>query len=533
MILRDVKVVLDNIEDFLESPQGVVRLKNMVLKMAASGRLVAQNPDEGSATSLRKTIEFELPNAQGAGRKNTAHLPKIPPDEIPFSIPESWEWVRLGTIINFKVGKTPPRKEPEFWSNAEIPWVSIADLIDQGKVTHTKESINSNALNKIFRGYIAPAGTLLFSFKLTIGKMSILDIDACHNEAIAAFFVHDTILRDYLFKILPVLNLTGRSSSAIKGNTLNSQTIPLIEVPLPPLNEQKRIVDKVDEIFKLIDTFTNKKVEREKSRSRLTKSAMHSLGFGDASVALKNLEELVKTRKDLEDLEKGILTLAISGRLISQNASEGDANDAYPHVQRDGLGRKKKDSVIMPEDIKQPIFSIPHSWKWVSLGDICGFEYGFTDSAKDAGDARFVRITDMGTDCRLIQTDQKFIHLNDESRKALLKKDDVLVARIGATFGRTILFKEQYPAVYASYLIRISFDHQFLNPDFYWIFAQSNAYWDQALALVSGSAQPQFNANLIKKILIPVPPLAEQTRIVKEVQKITDLLMPLKSILDK
>jgi hypothetical protein len=162
--------------------------------------------------------------------------------------------------------------------------------------------------------------------------------------------------------------------------------------------------------------------------------------------------------------------------------------------------------------------AVNHLFPQVELGTICKPEYGFTASAEDKGDARFVRITDIAPNGRIKKEDPKFIKLTHESAPYLLKKGDLLVARTGATFGKTMLFDEDYPAVFASYLIRLRFPEEKLLPEFYWSFAQSEKYWEQARNLATGGGQPQFNGNALTEIKIPLPPLEVQKEIVAEIE---------------
>jgi type I restriction enzyme M protein len=162
--------------------------------------------------------------------------------------------------------------------------------------------------------------------------------------------------------------------------------------------------------------------------------------------------------------------------------------------------------------------SIGGQFSYVELGTLCKPEYGFTASAADTGNARFIRITDINSDGCLKNTDQKFTDISPESKPYLLQKGDLLVARTGATFGKTMLFCEEYPAIFASYLIRLKFPSDKLLPEFYWIFAQSEQYWEQARSLVTGGGQPQFNGNAITKIKIPLPPIEIQQEIVAEIE---------------
>ena len=173
-----------------------------------------------------------------------------------------------------------------------------------------------------------------------------------------------------------------------------------------------------------------------------------------------------------------------------------------------------------------------HRFPQVELGSICKPEYGFTASAEDKGDARFVRITDIGPDGRIRKDEPKFIRLTRESEPYLLKKGDLPVARTGATFGKTMLFDEEYPAVFASYLIRLRFPQDRLLPEFYWSFAQSEKYWEQARILATGGGQPQFNGNALIEIKIPLPPLEFQKEIVAEIEAYLKIINGARAVLD-
>ena len=162
--------------------------------------------------------------------------------------------------------------------------------------------------------------------------------------------------------------------------------------------------------------------------------------------------------------------------------------------------------------------------EWRPLGEIGDFTYGYTAKAQNQGDVRFIRITDIGNNGCLNKDDVKYITLSDESKKYLLKVGDLLVARTGATFGKTLIITSSGKYVYASFLIKITLDSNLIGNKFYWHFSKSKFYWKQALKLVSASSQPQFNTGALKKILVPVPPLAEQERIVAILDKFDALV---------
>ena len=152
--------------------------------------------------------------------------------------------------------------------------------------------------------------------------------------------------------------------------------------------------------------------------------------------------------------------------------------------------------------------------QWKTMGEIASFKYGFTAKGCDKGDARYIRITDISELGSLLPYDKKYIILNDESVEYLLNKDDIVMARTGATFGKTLLYEEDIPAVYASFLIKISFKNNDVLNKYYWHFTKSKHYWKQANKFVSKGGQPQFNANSLSQILIPIPPLELQEKIV-------------------
>ena len=169
-------------------------------------------------------------------------------------------------------------------------------------------------------------------------------------------------------------------------------------------------------------------------------------------------------------------------------------------------------------DNYRPHISIDSAWLMVELEELAKPEYGFTAKADDEGNARFIRITDISEDGMLCSEDPKFITLTSKARESLLAKGDILVARTGATYGKTLLFEEDYPAVFASYLIRLRFSPDAVHPQYYWVFAQSDDYWNQAKALVTGGGQPQFNGNILKQISVPLPPLEVQKALVAEIK---------------
>lgn len=295
------------------------QLKNSILQQAIQGKLIKQNKEDKPASELLKRIKAEREKLIKSGkikpnknisaiyRKGNSFYEKIENEEIcideelPFEIPKTWEWVYFKDIVYYSMGKTPPRKEKEYWENPKFAWISIADLVSNGFIYETKEKVNQYSVDKIFKNKISVAGTLLMSFKLTVGKVSILGIDAYHNEAIISIypFINDeNIMRDYLFFILPLISQYGNIKSAIKGNTLNSDSLDLLYIPLPPIEEQKRIVNKLNQLMPLIEEYEEKENKLneldKKFPERLKKSILKEAFDGKLikSYNKKTLEEI-------------------------------------------------------------------------------------------------------------------------------------------------------------------------------------------------------------------------------------------------
>ncbi len=232
-------------------------LRKSILQYATRGKIIKQSIGDLTGHDLYKDLTIKRDELIEKGiikrQKNNGNIVS---NYFPFDIPDTWKWVRLSDIAFLRMGKTPPRSENKYWSS-DIPWISIADMKNNNFTSNTKEKISNLALETKFNNILSPKGTLIMSFKLTIGKVSILDIDAVHNEAIVSIFPfidHENILRNYLFKTLPLLVDYGNTKGAIKGKTLNSTSLNNLMIPLPSLEEQKMIVNEISTFEKFIDT---------------------------------------------------------------------------------------------------------------------------------------------------------------------------------------------------------------------------------------------------------------------------------------
>jgi type I restriction enzyme S subunit len=243
------------------------KLRKSILQYAIQGKLVPQDKNDEPASMLLEHIRKE--KKAHLGKKyvesyiykgdDNCYYEKIGnkveniTDNIPFDIPNSWEWTRFGNIVQYNMGKTPPRAELQWWQ-PEVSWVSIADMPPNGRIKNTKEKVSSKAVKNIFANRASNVGTLLMSFKLTVGRVSILDINAVHNEAIISIYPFcdsEKRIQNYLFWFLPLLTQYADSKNAIKGKTLNSTSINNLLIPFPSITEQARITSALQRLISI------------------------------------------------------------------------------------------------------------------------------------------------------------------------------------------------------------------------------------------------------------------------------------------
>lgn len=242
--LDDIKPIEDSIQCIKKQISN--EMNKSIILSSLKGELTIQKDDE-DAQNIINNIE-----------ENTKKEVEVIKNNLPFSIPKNWKWIKFGDLVNFTIGKTPPRADITYWSDHEYNWISISDMVDGSYINDTKEYVSQKSFDEIYKTKICKKGTLIMSFKMSVGKCSILNIDAFHHEGIISIYPntddkYTEIIKQYLFKILPFMTKYGESKKAIKGTTLNSKSLDKLMIPLPPIEEQQRIVDKIEKLLPLCD----------------------------------------------------------------------------------------------------------------------------------------------------------------------------------------------------------------------------------------------------------------------------------------
>lgn len=491
-------------------------LKKAILQYAMQGKLVEQDPNDEPASVLLERIKAEKEQLIKDGKiKKEKPLPPISEDEIPFQVPDSWEWVKFGDLVNYNIGRTPSRKEPVYWGN-DIPWISIADMIDMGYINTTKEKISKYAFEKCFKEQIIPKDTLIMSFKLTVGKVSILGINALHNEAIISIFPYQDqnfSIRNYLFHFLPLIAQTGNTKSAIKGNTLNTESINNLIVPLPSLVEQERIVDMLEQILPLVEEYG------------------------------KNEEKLSKLNSTLPDkIKQSILQHAVQGKLVPQNPSDEPASVLLNRIKaekeqliKDGKIKKEKSLPPITED--EIPYELPQGWEWVRFDSLKRFSNtGLVRSLSEQSNNftykyfKMNNIDNVGGTYNLNNmtcVNATVKELND----CCLNNGDFLFNTRNSKelVGKTTVIRDILPnIIFNNNILRVKFFNK-IEPLFINLWFNSPTGKTILSKFVTSTTNvAAIYQKQLDTYIVPLPPLAEQQRIVIKVEELMNIVDKLK-----
>ncbi len=520
------------------------QLKNSILQMAVQGKLVPQNPDDEPASILLERIKAEKEELIKAGkikkdkksseifRGTSRNLPyayceqigkevRDISDEIPFDIPESWEWCRLShlySILNGDRGKNYPSKDK--LKKHGIPFISAINLdgkrvIEDDKLLCVDEMqynlLNNGKLNK---------DDIVVCIRGSLGKHARYQFDRgaiASSLVIMRSYYNSTIFTDYLMLYLDsplFFTEIKKYDNGTAQPNLAAKSLEEFFIPLPPLSEQLTILEKIEELLPYIEAY-------EQAETQLT--ALNT-SFPDM-------------------LKKSILQEAVQGKFVPQNPDDEPASVLLERIRAEKQelikqGKIKKDkheSVIVTRD-KIPYeiqdgkerciadevpFEIPESWCWCKWGNISeSIQYGYNAPAKEQGRIKMVRISDIQENCVSWDT-VPYCNIDEKDIQTyLLAPNDILFARTGGTVGKSYLVKSvPEEAIYAGYLIRTRYSKS-LCPEYLKFFMESELYWSQLRDGTIATAQPNCNGKTLANMMIPIPPLAEQKRIVEKIEEL-------------
>ena len=470
-------------------------LKKSILQEAISGRLVPQIESEGTAEDILREIAKQQ-------KKNFA-FSEIPEDEQPFAIPSSWKWVRLGEIFEHNTGKTMNSS-----SNTKNTKGVIMKFITTSNVywnnfdfTNVKEMFFSDA--ELDRNTIKKGDLIVCEGGAYYGRTAIWDYDYAigfqnHLHRLRSFVPMENkyfYYAMYLYKNTGRIECVGAAMPA-----LSSKALHIIPIPLPPLAEQVRIVEKLETLLPKIDS-----LEKTETRLSLLES---TLG---------------------ERLWKSVLQEAISGRLTTRQPSDGTADDLLEQIKaahREAFAttqKKYKPLTFSPIPDSEIPFEIPENWKWVRLGEIGDWGSGSTPDRTNPtfynGNVIWIKTGELNNSI-VYDSEEK---ISDEAlRKGSFKINkvgDVMIAMYGATIGKLGIAGKEMVTNQACCGCTLygGINNKYL---FYYLMANK----DRFIKMGAGGAQPNISRTKIIAYPFPLPPLSEQLRIVTKLEKLRSAL---------
>lgn len=489
-------------------------LKSSILQLAVQGRLVEQRPEEGTAEELYRQIQEEKQRLIKEGKiKKEKPLPEIAEDEVPFDIPESWKWIRiidLYQLLNGDRGKNYPSKST--LSKSGIPFISALNLNgktvinDENLLCMSQEQYDRLGNGKLqfddivvcIRGSLGKHGRYPFKLGAIASSLVILRPIICKRE-IADYFMY------YIDSFLFSSEIRKYDNGTAQPN-LSAQNLKQFLVPLPPLAEQKRIVPKIEELLPYIDRY-------EKAWSKLEDFNKRFPG----------------------DMQKSVLQMAIQGKLVEQRPEEGTGEELYKQIQAEkqkliAEGKIKKEKSL-PEITDEEIpFDIPDTWKWVRLGEIIlSVADGphFSPQYQDSG-VPFISTRNVA-DGVLDFTSAKYISQDlhrELCKRCKPKKGDVLYTK-GGTTGVAVVNDSDIEFNVWVHVAVLSLG-SYIYPYYLAMTLNSPHCYELSQKYTHGTSNRDLGLTRMIKITLPLPPLAEQKRIVQKLEKILPLYEKLK-----
>lgn len=476
-------------------------LKSSILQLAVQGRLVEQRPEEGAAEELYRQIQEEKQRLIKEGKiKKEKTLPEITEDEVPFDIPESWKWVRLGNVGETNIGLT---YRPSDKTDNKGTIVLRSSNIQNGKMDYEDLVYVSSDVPE--RAKIKKGDILICArngSRSLVGKCAIVDKD---GMSFGAFMAKYCSAFNPFVKVFIDSPAFRRQLEGVKTETINQITQNMLKkqiCPLPPLAEQKRIVAKIEELLPYIDRYEK---------------------------AWNKLEDFNK--RFPHDMQKSVLQMAIQGKLVEQRPEDGTAEELYQQIQEEKQrlikeGKIKKEKPL-PEITEDDIpFDIPDSWKWVHIGELFQHNTGKALNSSDKNGELYTYITTSNLYWNRFELDKLKTMLFTESEidKCTVHKGDLLVLE-GGDVGRAAIWNYDFPMRIQNHIHRLRSYFQISVEFYYFIFL---LYKSVGQVHGKGIGIKGLSSKALHNMIVPLPPLAEQKRIVEKLEEILPLCEKLK-----
>jgi type I restriction enzyme S subunit len=537
-----------NFGHLADAPNGVNKLRELILQLAVQGKLVPQDPEDEPASVLLEKIKAErLGWVKEKRIRNSKPLPKIELNDHLFHIPKNWIWTRLGEYGDWGAGATPSRQKSSYYGGS-MPWLKSGELNDSF-VSESVETITELALKECSLRIDKPGDVLIAMYGATIGKVAILEIEATTNQAVCACTCLSGIYNHFLFLLLKAYLpfFTGQGAGGAQPN-ISREKIIATPVPLPPLAEQKRIVAKVDQLMTLCNELEARKQKQQQGRVRLNNSALNALltarepdEFADHWQRIStNFDLLYDHPEPIAKLRAAILQLAVQGKLVPQDPNDEPASVLLERIKaekerlvKEGKLKKQKPLPIINEDLAP--FTLPNGWSWASFPNVGEFGRG-----KSKHRPRNDRSLYVGGTYPMVQTGD-VARANGEIKTYTALYNDVGLAQsrlwpkgtmcitIAANIADSSILG--FDACFPDSVVGLIVSKQISNVRYFEYFMRTAK--EHLMDFAPSTAQKNINLGILETVLIPLPPLAEIDRIVAKADQLMALCDELEAKLNQ
>jgi type I restriction enzyme S subunit len=527
------ETLLRQFDVLADAPNGVQKLRELILQLAVRGKLVPQDPRDEPASVLLERIAAEKQRLVDEGRMGQSKpLPPIRDDEVPFEIPEGWRWGRFLDVASIASNLVDPI------DYSDEPHIA-PDSIEKGTGRLLPyRSVREDAVRSNKHRFL-PGQILYSKIRPNLSKAVLIDFGGLCSADM--YPVDAYISSAYLLKYIlssTFLSMAVRSDTRVAMPKINQAELSRVLVPVPPLAEQRRIVAKVDELMALCDKLGAQQQRRAEVRARLNRSALHHLTTASDDAALfahwqrlrENFHLLYDTPETVAELRQTVRQLAVRGKLVPQDLSDEPASVLLERIATEKRrlcdeGKIARLKPLLPIREGEPPFVVPHGWKWVRLGSLIdpyrSLSYGVLVPGPDVDTGvPFVRVQDVSAQTRHARP-RKSIDPAIEARYARtrLQGGEILISVVGSIGTVGIAPPEWAGANIARALCRFAPAAE-LNRDYLALVLRSPAAQSYFIGATRTLAQPTLNVAQLEITTIPLPPLPEQRRIVAKVDEL-------------
>ncbi len=509
-------LLTDNLPLLAGAPNGIKKLRELILELAVRGKLVPQDPSDEPASELLRRIAEEKARLVAEGKIKKQKPLTERDDEAPeIELPAGWAWARLSNVVNVLNGRAYKKEE---LLDAGTPVLRVGNLFTSNHWYHSNLTLEEDK-------YCNP-GDLLFAWSASFGPFIWQGERSIYHYHIwkLDFYAQGQLSKHYLYNFL--LEQTQEIKAAGHGVSMVHMTKEKMEklvVPVPPLAEQHRIVAKVDELMALCDRLEAQQADAENAHAQLVQALLGSLtqaaDAGDFAASWQRLAEhfhtLFTTESSIDALKQSLLQLAVMGKLVPQDPNDEPASEllqriAVERLDREGSRRSKSQVELREIDGSEKKFELPAGWEWVRLQQIVSVSSG--DGLVSAK---------MNTEGSVPVYGGNGVTGHHDRQN--VEKETLVIGRVGYYCGSIHLTPASAWVTDNALIVRFSernIDKSFL----FWLLKGTNLKEQE-----NATAQPVISGRKIYPIVLAIPPLAEQRRIVAKLNQLMVLCDQLKT----